>query len=69
MYKCNDCGKIFHEPQSWSEPIDEFWRDYNGCPYCSSEDYDDYDEDYDAEGYDADMWYDECREMRWSDAV
>jgi predicted nucleic acid-binding Zn-ribbon protein len=69
MFKCTDCGKVFHEPEGCSEQLGEFWRDYEGCPYCGSEYYEDYDEDDDAEGRDADMYYDTYRERMWSDAV
>ena len=69
MYKCKDCDRIFREPDKWSELVVEFERSFYGCPYCGSEYYEDYDEDDDAEGRDADMYYDTYRERMWSDAV
>lgn len=45
--KCIDCGLIFDEEelQTWSERVVEWWRDYKGCPRCSSEFIEDYDPD------------------------
>lgn len=62
MFKCSDCERVFREPEGCFEQLGEFWRDYEGCPYCGSEYYEDYDEDDDAEGRDADMYYDTYRE-------
>ena len=45
MFKCSDCGRIFREPERWSELVVEFERKYYGCPRCGSEYYEDY---YDA---------------------
>lgn len=47
MYKCNDCGNHFDEPEFtitkepheyWGVPIDEAFTEYH-CPYCGSEDF------------------------------
>ena len=53
MFKCNECGKTFEEPDRWKE-ASEFWgrRGYVtvcGCPYCQSGDYEEYDPDEDEE--------------------
>lgn len=45
MYKCNDCGAEFDEPESYSECVGEFWgmpayEEFGQCPMCKSDDYD-----------------------------
>lgn len=42
MCKCDNCNKVFEEPDTYSEVIGEFWgipaREYFGiCPYCGSD--------------------------------
>lgn len=47
MYRCNDCGLHFDEPEFiiakepheyWGVPIDEAFTEYH-CPYCGSADF------------------------------
>ena len=47
MFKCNDCGKVFHEPKAVQESRGEFWgapcwETMYYCPHCESEDFDKY---------------------------
>jgi DNA-directed RNA polymerase subunit RPC12/RpoP len=50
IYKCDDCGKLFDEPQLVHELMGECrgqpaYEDWSYCPYCGSTDFDEYDED------------------------
>lgn len=52
MYRCNDCGAIFDDPQAVEEDRGEFWEmpcteTMYYCPCCESEDFDVYDPDDD----------------------
>ncbi len=60
MWKCNDCGSIFSEPDSRrfcyedecgvsSMFSDRHYGEYDVCPYCGSGDIDSYWEDEDDE--------------------
>ena len=42
MFKCNDCGNRFYEPDTYRECIGEFWgmpayETFSCCPVCKSE--------------------------------
>ena len=57
MYKCNECGCIFDEPETWQECRGEFWgvmsyETLAGCPKCYSLDYEEItdDEEKDDDG-------------------
>lgn len=57
MYKCNDCGHIFEELETWNEARGEFWgvmayEQMTGCPRCYSTDVDEIPEDDDDETFD-----------------
>jgi DNA-directed RNA polymerase subunit RPC12/RpoP len=54
MYKCNECGHEFDEPERWDEMRGEFWgvmayETMAGCPRCYSTDFDEISEDDDDE--------------------
>ena len=42
MYKCNDCGEYFDEPDTHTEYLSEAWgqpiyESYDYCPCCGSD--------------------------------
>ncbi len=43
MFKCNDCGCIFEEPEQTREyhGLDYGYENQNSCPNCGSTDYED----------------------------
>ena len=58
MYRCEDCGSVFDEPESIRYNMDEYngvsdlfgnWQYgyYDACPYCGSEDINSYWEEED----------------------
>lgn len=54
MLKCNDCGRKFDEPATYSECVGEFWgtpayENWAICPYCKSDEIEEYDEKEDDE--------------------
>ena len=56
MLICNDCGEIFDDDdlESRSECVGEFWGSpaydsYGVCPYCGSDDYEEYVEEEEEE--------------------
>jgi len=60
MLRCNDCGKVFSENdvvvKEWDEPRGEYWGmpcsehmvEWH-CPFCNSDDVDDYYEEDDED--------------------
>lgn len=56
LYVCNCCGRKFEEDEvrTVSENVGEFWgapayMDYDVCPQCGSDDFDEVAEDEDSE--------------------
>ena len=60
MYKCDDCGSTFDEPEIVSYCKEEYngvadlfghqtWGTYDACPDCGSEDFERFTEDDDEE--------------------
>lgn len=60
MYKCEDCGSVFDEPEhvpyckeDYNGVADMFgrqtWGTYEACPYCGSEEINSYCEEDDDE--------------------
>ena len=60
MYRCNNCDEIFDEPESERIDLESYYGvgslfpDHHYgylsvCPYCNSEDFDEYDEDDECE--------------------
>ena len=56
MLICNDCGKIFDEDDAKvvHDHVGDFWgapayQDFIECPYCGSDDIDDYHEEDEEE--------------------
>ena len=54
MYKCKSCGEIFDEPVTKSCYLAEAWgrsiyEDYDTCPCCGSDDFDEYNEEDDED--------------------
>ena len=58
MWRCDDCGSTFDEPESVSYCKEEYngvadlfghqtWGTYDACPYCGGEDIHSYAEDDD----------------------
>lgn len=44
MFRCNECGHVFDEPETWNECRGEFWgvmsyETMAGCPECYSTDF------------------------------
>ena len=53
MFKCNDCNRRFEDPMMFYD-TEEFWGkpvsiQYEGCPYCKSDDFIDEDEEEEDE--------------------
>lgn len=47
MFKCNECGEIFEDPEQRQEYMGEFWgmpayETFSYCPNCGSEEFDEY---------------------------
>ena len=39
MYKCQDCGREFEEPETYSERRPVGYESFDCCPHCGRRDY------------------------------
>ncbi len=52
MFKCNECGAEFYEPDTYRDWIGDFWgipayEEFAICPVCKSEDFEEVDDNED----------------------